>query len=128
MKRREVLLVATGSVASIALAGCSRGPIGRQSIPVTTVYPQKPQDLQGRTWMAEGVGGVSHSEPQLTVEEHDDRIVLTMTAYNSARPGDSQIALGKLLRVEFSLKEPRAGRGFVNEKGEAVLVLPELPG
>ena len=128
MKRRELLLVTSGSVAGLVLAACAREPIGRQAIPVTTVYSQEPKGLQGSAWIAEGVGGVSHSEPQLTVEEHEDRVVLTMTAYNSARPGDSQIALGKLLRVEFTLKEPRAGRRFVNEKGETVQVLPELPG
>lgn len=127
MRRRELLLVAIGSVTAPVVVGCSRGPIGRQSIPVTTVYPQDPQGEQGLTWIAEVVG-ISHSDPELAVEEHADRIVLTMTAYNSAGPNDNQVAIGKVLRLEFTLKELRGSRRFVNDQGETIQVLPEPPG
>ena len=117
-----------GSVTAPVVVGCSRGPIGRQSIPVTTVYPQDPQGEQGLTWIAEGVGGISHSDPELAVEEHADRIVLTMTAYNSAGPNDNQVAIGKVLPLEFTLEEPRGSRRFVNDQGETIQVLPKAPG
>ena len=125
MRRRELVLAAMGCAAGLVVAGCSRGPIGRESIPVTTVYPQDPNGERGRSWIADGVGGVSHSDPKLTVEEQTDRIVLTMTAYNSARPGDNQVDIGKMLRLEFTLKEPRGSRRFVNDKGETIQVLSQ---
>lgn len=127
MRRRGLLLVAMGSVTA-PVVGCSRGPIGRQSIPVTTVSPQGPSEEQGRAWIADGTGGISHSDPELSVEEHPDRIVLTMTAYNSARPNDNQVAIGKVLPLEFTLEEPRGSRRFVNDQGETIQVLPKPPG
>ena len=128
MRRRELVLTAMGCGAGLVIAGCSQGPIGRQSIPVTTVYPQDPQGEQGRAWIADGTGGISHSDPELSVEEHPDRIVLTMTAYNSARPNDNRVAIGKAMRLEFALKEPRGSRRFVNDLGETIQVVPKPPG
>lgn len=120
--------MAIGSVTAPVVVGCSRGPIGRQSISIANVYPKDPQGEQGRAWIAEGVGGISHSDPELAVEEHADRIVLTMTAYNSAGPNDNQVAIGKVLRLEFTLEEPRGSRRFVNDQGETIQVLPKAPG
>ncbi|MGD8214223.1 hypothetical protein [Aestuariimicrobium sp. Y1814] len=131
MRRREVLLLpagvlgagvlGAGVLGSGVLAGCSRGPIGRERISVSVVHP-KDGDSTGVHWTVDGVGGVSSSEPELSVDEGDETVVLSMTAWNSARPGDAQVALGVILPVEFSLAAPLGRRRFVDDNGETVLV------
>ena len=123
-----MLCLPVASIAGAVLVGCSDPvPIGRETIPISYVYPQT-GDMTGRRWVAEGAGGANSSDPQLTIELRTDAIVLTMTAWNSGIPGEPVPDIAMLMPVEFTLTESLGTRQFENPEGRTIERMEKPPG
>lgn len=128
MRRRTMLWLPLAAVVGGAAVGCSDPtPIGREPIPVSYVYPQT-GDTSGRRWVAEGAGGANSSDPQLTIEQGADAVLLSMTAWNSGTAGQPVREIAILLPVEFTLTEPLGARQFQNPEGQRIEHMDKPPG